>query len=86
MTLYLYETAGKVPALELKDVRSYTDSRVVTGDGIYGPLAQGYELSADPDCTETLRADWRREHPTAEARLEDLEALMADLLFGGDGA
>ena len=35
------------------------------------------------DCSETLRADWRRDHPSAEERMEELEALVAGLLFGG---
>ena len=84
MKLYLYDTASKSVALELEDVLSYTDTRVETADGVYSPLAEGYELSRTADCSETLRADWRRDNPTAESRLEDMEALVAELLFGGD--
>ena len=84
MKLYLYDTASKAVVLELEDVLSYTDTRVVTAEGIYGPLAEGYELSETADCAGTLRADWRQENPGTESRINDLEALMAELLFGGD--
>lgn len=84
MKLYLYRIGDKTPMLEMENVASYTGDQVVAEDGtIYGPLAEGCELSSLPDCSEALRADWRREHPTAEKRLEELEELMASLLFGG---
>ena len=51
----------------------------------YRPLAEGYELSGKADCSETLRADYRAAHPTQETRLEELETLVAALLFGGEG-
>ena len=85
MKLYLYDTASKAVVLELENVLSYTDSRVVTAEGTYGPLAEGYELSETADCAGTLRASWRQENPGAESRIDDLEALMAELLFGGEG-
>lgn len=84
MTLYLYDTADMNAVLKLEDVLSYTDSRVVTANGIYAPLAEGWELSETEDCAGTLRADWRRDHPSTESRLEDVEILLAELLFGGD--
>ena len=34
---------------------------------------------------ETLRADYRAAHPTQETRLEELEELVAALMFGGEG-
>lgn len=84
MTLYLYRTGTVVPALTMEHVESYTDSRAVTEDGtVYGPFGADCELSSLPDCSETLRADWRRAHPSQEARMEELEALVAELLFGG---
>lgn len=52
---------------------------------VYRPLAEGYELSGKVDCSETLRADYRAAHPTQETRLEELETLVAALLFGGEG-
>ena len=55
MKLYLYDTASKAVVLELENVLSYTDSRVVTAEGTYGPLAEGYELSETADCAGTLR-------------------------------
>lgn len=86
MTLYLYKLGQVIPALTLENVTSYTDDSVTTADGtIYGPLAEEYELSALPDCSETLRADWRMRCPGTEARMEELEALLAELLFGGEG-
>lgn len=85
MKLYVYDIAAKSVVLELEDVLSYTDARVVTAKGVYGPLAEGCELSETADCAGTLRADWRRENPGTESRLNDLELLMAELLFGGDG-
>ena len=37
------------------------------------------------NCSETLRADYRAVHPTQETRLEELEELVAALMFGGEG-
>lgn len=72
MTLYLYRTGTAVPALTMEHVESYTDSRAVTEDGtVYGPFGADCELSSLPDCSETLRADWRRAHC-----LEDYPELM----------
>ena len=85
MELYLYRTADKAVVMKLEKVLDYTDREVRTDDGVYGPLAEGLELSETADCAGTLRADWRRNHPDNETRLEELETLMAELLFGGDG-
>ena len=73
MILYLYKLGTNTPALTIKNARSYT------------ALADGYELSGKADCSETLRADYRAAHPTQETRLEELETLVAALLFGGEG-
>lgn len=84
MTLYLYKTGTNTPVLTIENVVSYTAGKAVTEDGtIYGPFAEDCELSSLPDCSETLRADWRRGHPSQEDRMEELEALVAGLLFGG---
>lgn len=84
MKLYLYDTdSGKV-LLKIDGVLSYTADQVVTEEGVFAPLAAGCELSSLPDCSETLRADWRKTYPTQETRLEEVEALLAALLFGGD--
>ena len=86
MTLFLYDTATKVVLQEIEHVASYTDNRVVTEDGtVYAPLADHVELSSLPDCSETLRADWREANPSQKTRIEELEALVAELLFGGKG-
>lgn len=86
MTLYFYEIGTDQPVLTLENARSYTADSVTAEDGmIYGPLAEGYELSGKADCSETLRADYRAAHPTQETRLEELEELVAALMFGGEG-
>lgn len=84
MTLYLYKIGTAVPVLTIENAVSYTDKEVRTKDGtIHGPLAEDCELSSLPDCSEALRAGWRAEHPGTERRVEELEALVAELLFGG---
>lgn len=83
MELYLYNQHTKNVIGRLEGVLSYTDREVVTEDGVCGPLAAGVELSSLQDCSEALRADFRRDNPTAEERLEELETLMAAVLFGG---
>ena len=84
MTLYLYMTGESKPRLTLENVLSYTDSVVVTTEGVYGPLAEDCELSETADCTGTLREDWRNMHPDQQTRLDELEALVAQLIFGGE--
>lgn len=86
MNLYLYRMGETTPLLEIEDVAEYTADAVVTSSGeTYGPLAEDCELSSVPECTETLRADWRKRCPSQETRLEELEELMAALMFGGEG-
>lgn len=77
MTLYLYKIGTEKPVLTVENAQSYT---------LYEPLAENYELSGKADCSETLRADYRAAHPTQETRLEELEELMAALMFGGEEA
>lgn len=85
MTLYLYKTGMNTPALTIENAVSYTADKAVTEEGaVYGPFAEDCELSSKPDCSEALRARWRADHPGTEERMEELEALMAELLFGGD--
>lgn len=72
MNLYLYKIGKSVPELVIENAVSYTDNRAETETGaVYGPFAGDCELSGLPDCSETLRADWRREHC-----LEDYPELM----------
>lgn len=86
MNFYLYRMGETAPLLEIEDVAEYTADAVVTETGeTYGPLAKDCELSSVPECTETLRADWRKRYPSQETRLEELEELMAALMFGGEG-
>lgn len=67
MNLYLYKTGTTVPVLTIENVVSYTDNRAETEDGaVYGPFAEGCELSSLEDCSETLRAKWRRENCLAD--------------------
>lgn len=84
MTLYLYMTGESKPRLTLENVLSYTDSAVATAEGVYAPLAEDSELSETADCTGTLRAEWRETHPDQQTRLDELEALVAQLIFGGE--
>lgn len=67
MDLYLYKIGTNVPVLTIENVVSYTDNQAVTEDGgVYGPFAEDVELSSLPDCSETLRAQWRRQHCLAD--------------------
>lgn len=84
MDLYLYKIGTSVPLLTMENVVSYTADKAVAEDGtIYGPFAEDVELSSKSDCSEALRANWRREYPPQEQRINELEALMAEVLFGG---
>ena len=86
MTLYIYKIGTDQPVLTVENAQSYTADSVTAADGtVYKPLAEDYELSGRADCSETLRADYRAAHPTQETRLEELETLVAALLFGGEG-
>lgn len=63
MDLYLYKTGTSTPVLTIENVVSYTDNRAETEDGaVYGPFAPDCELSSLGDCSEALRAKWRREN------------------------
>lgn len=87
MTLYLYKTGTSIPVITIENVVSYTGNQAAAEDGtVYGPFGPDCELSSLPDCSETLRAGWRRAHPSQEDRMEELEALVAALLFGGETA
>ena len=86
MTLYFYDIGTAKPVLTVENAQSYTADSVTAADGtVYGPLAEGCELSGKADCSETLRADYRAAYPTQETRLEELEELVAALMFGGEG-
>lgn len=85
MTLYLYKTGTSVSELTIENVVSYTSEKAVTEDGsVYNLFGSELELSSKPDCSETLRADWKRDHPSQEQRMEELESILAKLLFGGE--
>ena len=86
MTLYVYKLGTNTPVLTIENARSYKADSVTASDGaIYRPLAEGFELSGKADCSETLRVNYRAAHPTQETRLEELEELVAALMFGGEG-
>ena len=85
MKLYAYDRETKELLMELDGVTAWTDTSVTTEGGVYSPLADNLDLSKTADCAATLRAYYRGSNPAPEQRLEDLEALMAELLFGGDG-
>ena len=90
MTLYLYHIGTAAPLLRLKRVQSHTAERVTALDEagnavVHAPLAEDCELSSEPDCSEALRAAWREANPDGETRLDELEELVAALLYGGEG-
>ena len=85
MTLYLYRVGTPIPVLTMEQVTGYTANSVETEDGsVYSPLADDCELSSLADCSETLREAWRESHPSDETRIEELETLVAALLYGGE--
>ena len=69
MTLYLYEIGTAKPVLTVENARSYTADSVTAADGT----------------VYALRADYRAAYPAQETRLEELEELVAALMFGGEG-
>ncbi len=96
MNLYLYKLGTDTPALTVKNAASYTADRAITEDGtVYGPFEEGYELSGVEDCSETLRAKWRREHCLTDypelmtfeerraARLQELSLACAAAITAG---
>lgn len=80
MTLYLYKIGSTTPLFTIENVQSYTNNKVeAIQDGnpiTYAPLADGFELSSKPDCSETLRADYI-ETPTQLDRIESQIAYTA---------
>lgn len=85
MTLYLYRVGTSIPVLTMEQVADYSANHVTLADGsVYSPLADDCELSSLADCSETLREAWRESHPSDETRIEELEALVAALLYGGE--
>ena len=90
MTLYLYKNGTNVPVLTIENVQGYTADSVTAlkTDGstvTYAPLAEDCELSSKADCSETLRADWRKS-PTQLDRIESqvtYTAMMTDTLLEG---
>ena len=68
MTLYLYRIGTEVPVLTIENVQNYTADSVTAKNAkgnpiVYSPLSADCELSSKADCSETLRAAWREEHP-----------------------
>lgn len=89
MTLYLYKIGSSSLVLTIENVQGYTAVRVTALDEagnavVYAPLAEDCELSSKADCSETLRAAWREANPDGETRLDELEELVAALLYGGE--
>lgn len=90
MTLYLYRIGTEVPVLTIENVQNYTADSVTAKNAegnpiVYSPLAADCELSSKADCSETLRADWRKS-PTQLDRIEaqtTYTAMMTDTLLEG---
>lgn len=86
MILYLYKIGTSSPILTIEDAASYTDSQAATENGtVYGPFASDCELSSLPDCSETLRADWRRAHLEDGDRIGALERKLSALTAAIEG-
>ena len=90
MTHYLYRIGTEVPILTIENVQNYTADSVTAKNAegnpiVYSPLAADCELSSKADCSETLRADWRKS-PTQLDRIESqttYTAMMTDTLMEG---
>ena len=79
---YLYNTKTKEIAIVIPNVVSYNDHEIVTEKNeVYGPFAEGLELSFKEDLSETRLSGWALENPSAEERLNQTEALLCDMLF-----
>lgn len=90
MTLYLYRIGTEVPILTIENVQNYTADSVTAKNAegnpiVYSPLAADCELSSKADCSEALRAAWRKS-PTQLDRIEaqtTYTAMMTDTLMEG---
>ena len=90
MTLYLYKIGSRSLVLTIENVQGYTADSVTAKNAegnhiVYSPLAADCELSSKADCSETLRADWRKS-PTQLDRIEaqtTYTAMMTDTLMEG---
>ena len=80
MKLYIYSTLDGELFDEM-EVERY-DGEAVHGDFGTMSLSAELEYSSREDLNETLRADWRRAHPSAEAlmtaHIASLEGLLLD--------
>ena len=82
MTLYLYKIGTSAPVLTIENVQSYTAERVTAKNAegnpiVYSPLSADCELSSKADCSETLRAAWREEHPEPPTNAELASSLAS---------
>ena len=90
MTLYLYKIGSRSLVLTIENVQGYTADSVTAKNAegnpiVYSPLAADCELRSKADCSETLRADWRKS-PTQLDRIEaqtTYTAMMTDTLMEG---
>lgn len=82
MTLYLYKIGTSAPVLTIENVQSYTADSVTAKNAegnpiVYSPLSADCELSSKADCSETLRAAWREEHPEPPTNAELASSLAS---------
>lgn len=82
------ETAKSAAALAGEKQTLTTGTAAVSGQTAVLPvtLAEDCELSGKADCSETLRADYRAANPDDKTRMDELETLMAELLYRGEEA
>ena len=82
MTLYIYKIGTSAPVLTIENVQSYTADSVTAKNAegnpiVYSPLSADCELSSKADCSETLRAAWREEHPEPPTNAELASSLAS---------
>ena len=83
-TLYLYNKYNKELLLTVEGTMCSADRIIDSQDGGTIGFGDEVEVSSLPDLSEELRKQYREDNPTPEDRLELVEEIMAQILFGGD--
>lgn len=82
MLLYFYNRhTGRLA--DVMEADGYNGDFAWAGDStVY--FDRDWEVSTAPDLGQALRAEWQAANPTQASRLEEVEFLLAELLFGGE--
>lgn len=87
MQLYLYRTGAREALMTIDNAASYTDRQITAEDGtVYGPFSGDIEISSLPDCSESLRAKWRTDHPSADPQALGATVYISRLALIGEAA